>query len=330
MVTFSDVLITVIFLLALTFPGILFAKLKLLPEKAGEVLSVIVLYCCQPVLNVVCFQGCTFNAHIGINMLWVAAIATAIHLLLFFILKLAFYKKKADEKIGIIKYSSVFSNCGFMGIPFLQSLFTDSAIQAEILVYCAVVIAVFNVLNWTVGVYLITGDEKEISPKKVVLNPVVISVFIGLVLFLIFQKPIVELAAEGSVGSKALYKLMDSLRFISNMITPLSMFMIGIKIANMDFKYLFNNVYSLVAAAVKLIVMPMLTIISVAFLPISTAAKYTLFFLFAMPCASSGAMMAVKYQKDGQFASALVLVSTILCSITIPITYLLATSLFAL
>lgn len=121
-----------------------------------------------------------------------------------------------------------------MGVPFLQSLFSDSAIQAEILVYCAVVIAVFNILNWTVGIYLITGDIKQISPKKIVLNPVIISVFIGLILFLILQKPIVSFAVLGTVWGKVLYKLTDSLRFISNMITPLAMFMIGIKLANID------------------------------------------------------------------------------------------------
>lgn len=98
MVTFSDVLITVIFLLALALHGFLFTKLKLVTEKAGEVLSVIVLYCCQPVLNVVCFQDCIFNAKIGMNMIWVATIATAIHISLFLLLKVVFCKKSTDDK----------------------------------------------------------------------------------------------------------------------------------------------------------------------------------------------------------------------------------------
>ena len=86
----------------------------------------------------------------------------------------------------------------------------------------------------------------------------------------------------------------------------------------------------MLAATIKLVVMLIFTVVCVAFLPLSTAVKYALFFLLAMPCASSGAMMAVQYQKDGKFASTLVLVSTVLCSITIPVTYLVATCLFAL
>ena len=33
-----------------------------------------------------------------------------------------------------------------MGLPFLQSLFTDPALQAELIIYCAVVLAVFNMI----------------------------------------------------------------------------------------------------------------------------------------------------------------------------------------
>lgn len=323
MITITDVLITVIFLLLLTVPGLLFAKLKILPEKAGEMLSVIVLYCCQPIMNIVCFQGCSLTKKIAVNMLWVAGLAIVVHGLLFLLLTIIFAKKSREEKLGIVKYASVFSNCGFMGVPFLQSLFPDSEIQAEVLVYCAVVLAIFNILNWTVGVYFITGDKKQISLKKVLLNPVIISVFVGLLLFLILQKPIVEFAVAGSLWGKVLEKLMKSLHYISDMITPLSMFMVGTKLANIDLKYIFKNGYIFFVSAIKLILMPLLTIAIIALLPISSVVKYTLFFVLAMPSASSGAMMAVKYGKDGDFASACILMSTILCVLTIPLTYLL-------
>ena len=86
-----------------------------------------------------------------------------------------------------------------MGLPFLQSLFTDASLQAELVIYCAVILAVFNILNWTFGVYIITGDKKEISLKKVLLNPVIISVVLSLAVFFIMQKPLVEMAAVGTV-----------------------------------------------------------------------------------------------------------------------------------
>ena len=322
MISFFDVLITVIFLLLLAIPGYIFAKLKMLPKSSSETLSTLVLYGCQPVLIIVGFQGTSFKSEIGWNMLLVAALALVLHLVMIAIVKLAFIKKEKDEQFKIIKYMSVFSNCAFMGVPFLQSLFTDPALQGEVLIYCSVVVAVFNVLTWTFGVYMMTGDKKQVSIKKVLLNPVIIAVAIGLLLFVTVQKPLVELATEGTALYKTITKFMSTLNFIANTVTPLSMFVIGIRLANISLKQLFIDGRAYISAAMKLLVMPIITMFSVAFLPISATIKYTLFFLLAMPGAASGVMLAVKFDKDGDFASVCVLLSTVLCVATIPPLYL--------
>lgn len=322
MVTFFDVFLTVFFLLLLAVPGFLFAKLKMFPKTASETLSVIVLYGCQPILIITSFQGCAFHPDIAVNMLLVAGIALAVHLIMFALVKFVFFKWSADDKVKMVKYLSVFSNCGFMGLPFLQSLFTDVSLQAELVVYCAVVLAVFNILNWTFGVYIITGDKKEISAKKVLLNPVIIAVVISVVLFFTMQKPLVDLAPVGSVGNKILTKLMGTLNFLSNMVTPLSMFVIGIRLANVDFKQLLTDKWAYVSSAVKLIVMSLVTTFLVAYLPIANTIKYTVFFLLSMPSATSGAMLAVQYGKDSDFASVGVVLSTICSIVTLPLMYL--------
>lgn len=322
MINFLDVLITVVFLLLLAVPGFIFAKIKMFPQSASGTLSVIVLYGCQPVLIVTSFQGCAYNPSIAVNMLLVAGIATAAHLLMFGLVKLAFIKWQSDDKVKLVKYLSVFSNCGFMGLPFLQSLFTEGSVQAELIVYCAVVLAVFNVLNWTFGVYIITGEKKEIAVKKVLLNPVIISVIFSLALFFIMKKPLIECTTAGTVGYKIVSKLMNSLQFLSNMTTPLSMFVIGIRLANIKPKQLLTDKWAYVATAVKLIAMSFVTMFLVAYLPIATTIKYTIFFLLSMPSATSGAMMAVQYGKDSDFASIGVVLSTICSIVTLPLLYL--------
>ncbi len=322
MISFLDVLITVIFLLLLAVPGFIFAKTKMFPKTASETLSTIVLYGCQPVLIFTSFQGCAFSSDIAVNMLLVAGIAVAAHLLMFLFVKFLFLKWKEDEKIKLVKYLSVFSNCGFMGLPFLQSLFTDSALQAELVVYCAVVLAVFNILNWTFGVYIITEDRKQITAKKVFLNPVILAVIVSLGCFLLLQKPLVELTVAGTVAHKIMTKLMSSLQFLSNMVTPLSMFVIGIRLANINVQQLLTDKWAYVATAVKLIAMSFLTMFLVAYLPIDSTIKYTIFFLLSMPCATSGAMMAVQFGKDSDFASIGVVLSTVCSVVSLPLMYL--------
>lgn len=326
MVTVADVFITVLFLLLLAVPGFIFAKTKMFPESSSRTLSVMVLYGCQPVLVVTSFQRCAFSKDIAVNMLLTAGVALAIHFVMFALLKLLFHKREKEDKIKLVKYLSVFSNCGFMGLPFLQSLFTDSALQAELVVYCAVVIAVFNVLNWTVGVYTITGDKKQISLKKVLFNPVIIAVLLSLLLFFILQKPLVELAAEGTAGRKILSKFMNSLYLLSNAVTPLSMTVIGIRLANVGWKQLLTDRWAYVVSGIKLVVMSLITALFVAYLPIASTIKYTVFFLLSMPSATSGAMLAVQFGKDGDFASVGVLLSTVCAIATLPLSYLFLSS----
>lgn len=321
MISFTDVLITVIFLLLLAVPGYLLAKTKMFPTSASEVLSTLVLYGCQPVLIITSFQKCAFSPTIGINMLIIAGISAALHILFFALLKLVFIKRSTDDKIRIVKFASVFSNCGFMGLPFLQSLFSNSDNQAEILVYCAVIIVVFQLLSWTFGVYILTGEKKEISVKKTLLNPVIIAVFIGLLMFFIIQKPLVELAEDGTVTYKILSKFTESLNFISNMVTPLSMIVIGIRLANVNLKQLFMDKWAYVTSLIKLVIMPVVVVFCVSYLPIPSTIKYTTFFLLAMPSATGSVMMAVKFGKDSDFASICVLLSTILSILTLPTLY---------
>ncbi len=322
MINFLDVFLTVVFLLLLAVPGFIFAKTKMLNESASGTLSAIVLYGCQPILIITSFQGCAFNPDIAINMLLVAGIAFAAHFIMFGAVKLLFWKWEKQDKVKLVKYLSVFSNCGFMGLPFLQSLFTDPKVQSELVIYCAVVLAVFNVLNWTFGVYILTGDKKEISAKKVLLNPVIISVAFSLVLFFAMQKPLVDFTVQGSIWNKIVTKLMTSLNFLSNMVTPLSMFVIGIRLANVNGKQLLTDKWAYIATAVKLVLMSFVVMFLVAYLPIEPIIKYTVFFLLSMPSATSGAMMAVQYKKDGDFASVGVVLSTILSIATLPLLFL--------
>ncbi len=326
MVSFFDVFITVVFLLLLAVPGFIFAKTKMFPKTASETLSVIVLYGCQPILIITSFQGCAYDPKIAVNMLIVAGLALAAHLMMFALVKLLFIKHEADDKIKIVKYLSVFSNCGFMGLPFLQSLFTEASLQAELVIYCAVVLAIFNILNWTFGVYILTGNKKEISAKKIFLNPVIIAVIFSVVLFFTTQKPLIELAPIGTVGYKLLSKLMATLQFLSNMVTPLSMFVIGIRLANIDFKQLLTDKWAYFATGIKLVVMSFIIMFFVAYLPIASTIKYTMFFLLSMPSATSGAMMAVQFGKDSDFASIGVVLSTICSIVTLPLLYLFMSS----
>ena len=320
---FIDVLLTVASLVILTLPGFILAKTKIFGKEADKALSGLVLYGCQPMLMFVGFQKTNFNSSIAINMLIVAGIALFVHLAMIGIMYLIIRNKDNDAKKNCVRFASVFSNCGYMGVPFLTSLFHGSAYEGEILIYGSIVIAIFNLLNWSLGVYMMTGDKKDMSITKALVNPTIIGIFVGLILFLTVQTPLIDIAVQGSVWDQILEKFMSACNFLANMVTPLAMIVIGVRLANVKVKALFLDKLAYVSCGCKLVLMSLIAILAVAFLPISLTVKYAIFFLLSMPSATATVLFAVRFGGDGDSASVFVLLSTILSIITIPLMYLL-------
>ena len=328
-IDFSNVLLTVLSLVVLAVPGFLMAKLKMFPENASSVLSTVVLYCCQTFIVFMSFQNYEFSAEIGLNMLWVGLLAFLVHFIMIAIVSI-FVKGKNEAKARCVRYGSVFGNCGYIGIPLIKMLFEGSSYQGEVLIYTAIVITVWNILNWTVGVYLITKDKSQISPKKIIFNPVIIAVLLGLICFVTIQKPIADVATQGTFIDNMLEKLMTSCNYLGDAVTPLSMVVVGMRLANVNLKQLFMDKYAYLQVTLKLVVMSLVCMLIVAFLPLAVTVKYGLFFTLSMPAATSTALFAVKFGGDGDFGSVCVLLSTILSIITIPLMFLLFSQVFGI
>ena len=314
----SEIFLTVLSLLLLIVPGYVLAKTKMIGDIAESVLSTIVLFVCSPLVFVTSFQKTAFSTEILWNMLIVAALCLVIHgIMIAFVFLVV---RGNDKKKNCLRFTAVFSNCGYMGIPFLQILYGGSG---EVLVYVGVVIGVFNILAWTAGVVMVTGDKSNVSLKKALLNPNIIGLLIGVALFVVFQRPIVDLAEEGSFLDGALEKLFKSLSFFGDMVTPLSMSVIGIKLSKISFKKLFTDGNAYLSSALKLVVMSLFAGLAVAFLPVSGYVKNVLFFTLSMPSATMAVLFSVNYDGDAESATVNVLLSTALSVITVPLLYML-------
>ena len=322
-IDFMTVLIAVIALMVLAVPGFILTKLKMLPESTGSALSTIVLYGCQPVLVFMSFQE-QYRDDIALNMLYVLILSVAVHMIMFGVIAFFIRNKSKNVKVTTARYACLFSNCGYMGLPFLNLVFQNSG---EIIIYAAIVLTVFNVLNWTLGIYMLTGDKKEISWKKILLNPTILGIVLGALYFFIVKTPIVDLLQAQTVVDNLVEKVMASVDIIGDLVTPLALTVIGIRLANVKFKDLFIDKWAYIVAFMKLIVMSIITILVVAFLPFDAIVKYVMFFLLSMPSATSTTMFAIKFGGDGDSASVFVLLTTILSIVTIPLMYLMMSAL---
>ena len=321
-VNFSDVLLSVFSLALLVVPGLIIGKLKLLPENGTKSLTAVLLFIGQPMLTFMSFQKCEYSESVVSNLLLVAGLGILVHVLMFGVILLTVFKKASnDEKFRVISFASVFGNCGFMGLPFLQMLF--GGVSAEAIMYGAVIVAVFNAFSWTVGIYFITRDKKFVRLKKAFLNPPFIALVISLPLYLILKKPINLIGEEGTFIRACFEKIFISGNFLGELVTPLSMIILGLRLSEMNLKEIFADYHPYISSCMKLILMPSICFVVCTLLGVPELIKWAVFFECCMPTATQTLLFSEQYGDNPHTASSCVLLSTMLSIFTVPLIYLL-------
>lgn len=327
---FLKAIIITLALLAFAVPGFILRKRGMVGDGGKKALGNILLYVCQPGMILAAFTVFTDADYAAIQAVGrtillknfgIAALVSLLALALVFgATKLVFVKAKNRAAADIYTYIAVFSNCGFLGVPFVQ-MFTDG--NAIAVMYLMVFNLVFVVLIWTLGVFLITHDAKEISAKKVLLNPTIIASALALLLFFVPELNIFMLD-----GCKELQIIPQSL---SVMTAPVAMILVGIALAELPFKSFFTSPGVYVAGALRLIVAPLLTFALAAAcyyifdmdLGGSAAAAEYIFLApvlaMAMSPASLIVAMAEHYDKEKDTAAKAFVTDTLFSVITIPL-----------
>ncbi len=338
---FLKVLLIMVVLFAFMLPGFILKKLKMTGEGVTLFLSNLLLYICQPALSIKAF--CVFSdsawkdiqsyskltllANFGI----VALISLIAMLVMALICKLIFIKSKNKKETDVYTFISIFSNCSFLGVPFVE-LFTNGNPLA--VMYVMIFNTVLIILCWTLGVVLITGDVKKIQLKKLICNPAIIASVLAIIIFFVPQINIFMMN-----GVKELQILPQ---YLAYMAAPVSMILVGIRVADMNTKQLFCKKGMYLSGALRLIVAPLLTFgITVLFylmMPQMVGANNpsdAYIFLapviaMAMSPAATIVAMAERFDGDKDTATSTFLNNTILSVITIPLIIMAVMALWGL
>ncbi len=225
-------------------------------------------------------------------------------------LSVAFAYLVYHKKDRIAEFSAAFSNAGFIGIPLVQAIFGSGAVF-----YISVMIVLINVLQWTYGVYTITDDKSVMDFKKIMKNPLILSVGIGIVIyFLNIRLPKIA---------------MDIISSISAINTPLAMIVSGVYLAQSDLLNAMRKKDAWLLSLARLIVIPLIVMLVFRFLPFgSTAMKLSILLAGACPVGSNVAVFAQQYDKDYRKGVEYVCVSTLLSILALPLVIFVANLLF--
>ena len=145
--------------------------------------------------------------------------------------------------------------------------------------------------------------------RTIVTTPVLLAVVAGLILYL-SQAPVPEL-------------IRTPLEMISNMNTPLSMFITGMMIAESDLKKLFSRRGLASAILIRLAAIPAVCFILYRLLGVSGMAAQVVLLLEACPCAAITSVFAIRFGCDQELAAGAVVGSTLFSIITLPLCALL-------
>lgn len=230
-------------------------------------------------------------------------ISLVVQLLFFLIIFLFLGRKYQDSKYRILTVGSVLGNVGFLGMHIISSIFPTEPI---VLCYSSINVMTMNLIVFTIGTYLITNDKKYISVKSAIMNPTTIALFISIPLF------IANLHFPSAV--------LQPIELFAKMSTPVCMIILGMRLAQSSFKALFTRGFVYATCLLKLIVFPLLAFVFVKLLPIDNQIlKTTIVVLSMTPSGAIIESLAELHDCQQEFAANVVLLTTILCVVTIPL-----------
>ena len=299
-VTFNNVLLMLLYLL----PGFLLCKAKKVQPNHLSTPSVLLLYVCGPGMFLNALTRLDYDPDLIRKMVLFLFFSLSGEIIMMLLILILAGKKRRDFKIRMLSVASVMGNVGFFGMPVISALFPA---VPEAAVYSCVFNTSLNILAWTMGVFSLTGEKKHISFRAAFLNPSVIAVAAGLVLYLLKAKTwLPELVQDG-------------FRTLSTMSTPLCMMILGIRLATMDLKSLFATPLAWMVSAGKLLVFPLFCYALVLPFPLDPVFKGSILILAGTPCASILLNLAEIHHNGQKLAATCALLSTLLSIVTIPL-----------
>lgn len=298
MATFNDLLNLegLMFLCALC--GIIMKRKNILPGKSREILTDLVMNLILPA-NIIHSFEVEFNLTILQKFAVVLLIATAAQIVSM-ICANTFWNRQPENLKAVLQYGTQVSNAGFLGIPV-----TEGVLGSEGLMYGSVFLIPQRIVMWTAGIAYFTkaADWKD-TFKKLAKNPCIIAVYIGFFLMLT-QLQLPEM-------------LENTLVKLGACTTPLTSILIGIMVADVDYRTLVSPMIFLLTA-VRQLFLPALVFLGCRLLHIDPILTGVSVLLVGMPVGSTTPILAAKYGGDYIFAGKCVILSTVLSLFTVPL-----------
>lgn len=279
-------------------------KKGLINKQGTKQLSAVELNLVNPILIFMSYQK-DYDSAMTHNLIW-AFILSALSYAVAISLSYVFISKK-QKSFSVERFSVIYSNCGFIGIPLINGLF-----GAEGVLYLTAYITFFNFLVWTHGLMTMKEKIDFSSALKALKAPSVIAILLGLICY--FTR-----LSLPPVPAQAL-------QYISDMNTPLAMIIAGATSAQTNILSVFRKPRNYLICFYKLLAIPLIAFSVIRLFNVPSIVCTTLTVAAACPVATTGIMFAITLNKDSEKCSELFTMSTLLSLLTLPLVTVITTT----
>lgn len=296
--------VIIIFILILV--GFILGKIKLITQEGAKILSNIVLFAVTPCVIIKSFQR-AYDASMLKELLLGFLISFCILVASIFIVELLYIKKGCD-RVTVIKFAIVFSNAGFVGLPLQEAILGENGVF-----FGSAYVAVFNVVLWSYGYFIMSGKKDYKSMAKGIINPGIIGTLIAMVLF------VCKVTLPNIIYTP--------ISFLAGLNTPIPMLIVGFYLASTSLADMFKSKDVYISLLFRLIIIPLLSVFILYFIGIRGDLYIAMVIATATPTAVATTLMSSRYNKDTTLASSIVSASSLVSIITMPLIVALAQTL---
>lgn len=301
---FTTIFMAMVKLFLILIVGYVCHKTKIFPEQTQSVLTRVVLYVATPCTILYSVLGSTQLPDAKTILLLLGVTVICYLVVGAFVWVAVRLLKLSPERRSVYMAMLLFSNCGFIGVPVVQTIFGNDAVFIA-----SVYNMPFQLLLYSLGAYLSRGGKysKHAGGIKLsdLINPCIIAGLLSIVLAL--------------TGWRTPGVATDTIAMFGNVTTPASLLVIGISIAKQPVKKMLGEPRVYILTVLRLAVIPALVwAVSRPLLgdPLQAGVAAV---LFGMPVAAMIPLLAAEGGADDTDAVRGVFLSTVLSMVTIPL-----------
>ena len=278
--------------------GFIAAKAGIMTEAGAACCTDIALIIATPCVIIKSLMR-EFDAAVMKSLLLAVALTLLVQVLMI-TLGTLLLRSKDLKRQRTLRFGSIFANCGFMSLPLQEVM-----LGADGTLYGSAYVIMFNLVVWSYGVYLISGDKRYIQPKKLFVNPGIAGLLIGLIIF-VFSVPVSRV-------------LSSTVNYLAAIYTPLPMLIIGYHLSKTNVLKALKDVKCIIAVLLRLLVYPLVSLGILYLLGVRGTLLVSVIISLSAPVAAVTTMFSSKFGGgDTALSVDMVSLSTVLSIVTMP------------